>query len=156
RELNAQQAVTYGKVNLGYILAATPEGCDEAAAVLREAIDECGVVANLRLEGWARVHLSTVELLRGDAESSLKHAALAIELLAVSPGLKAWALGAHARALLERAEKIDLELALRESQEAISILRQLGGLLQGESLPPLMLARSHRALGNIELARAHT
>jgi hypothetical protein len=95
-----------------------------------------------------------VELLRGALESSLKHAALAIELLAVSPGLKAWALGAHARALLERAQNTDLERALRESQEAMSILRQLGGLLQGESLPPLMLARSHRALGDSKSARA--
>lgn len=152
-ELKAQQAVTYGKVNLGYILSATPEHWDEAASVLRQAIEECGVVANLRLEGWARAHLSTVELLRGELEGSLKQSALAVDLLAVSPGLKAWALAAHARALLERADPGDLELALREAQEAMSILRQLGGLLQGESLPPLILARAQHARGDVAAAR---
>lgn len=141
-QLNAQQAVTYGKVNLGYILIGCPGAWDEAAAVLHEAIEECGEVANLRLEGWARVHLSTVEYLRGHREAAESHAAAAIDLLGVCPGLKAWALAAHARAVIED----DPTRALGEAREAMTILERLGGLLQGESLPPLMLAKALHAL----------
>ncbi len=148
-QLNAQQAVTYGKVNLGYILIGCRDALDEAATVLQEAIDECGEVANLRLEGWARVHLSTVEYLRHHREQAQTHAAAAVDLLGVCPGLKAWALAAHARAVLDE----DAPLALREAREAMTILDRLGGLLQGESLPPLMLAKAYHALGDHKAAR---
>ena len=147
-QLNAQQAVTYGKVNLGYILIGCPNALDEAATVLREAIEECGDVANLRLEGWARVHLSTVEYLRGHREAAESHAAVAVDLLAVCPGLKAWALAAHARAVLDD----DAPRALDEARESMAILNRLGGLLQGESLPPLMLAKAYRSVGDGEAA----
>jgi len=149
-ELRAPQAITYAKVNLGYILIA-PGSLDEARAVLGEAIDECRAVGNARLEGWARGHRAAALLAAGDAATSEIDAAAAIELLAGAPGLQAWARGLRARARvgLGRAGE-----ALEDARAAVETLDRLGGLLQGESVPPLALAEALDATGDRDAARA--
>jgi eukaryotic-like serine/threonine-protein kinase len=151
RRIQAQQAVTYAKVNLGYILSGC-EGCrNEARDTLEDAIRECTLVNNLRLEGWARAHLSGVEFQSENLEAAEAHARRAVQLLGTSPGLEAWALGVLARVLLALEQH---EEALATSRNAMTTLEHLGGLLQGESLPPLTLARAYFALGQRDAAKA--
>src|SRR5690606_23016782 len=66
-EMGAQQAITYGKVNLGYILTHRPGAREEARRVLLDAIAECRAVGNPRLAGWALAHLAALERLEGHA-----------------------------------------------------------------------------------------
>jgi tetratricopeptide (TPR) repeat protein len=142
-ELRAPQATTYAHVNLGYILSR--DKLVEAKTHLERAIADCQAVNNSRLEGWARAHLTAIHDREGDHAAGLVEAERAVLLLDVSPGLKAWALATQARALLalhRTAEAID------KARDAMAILEQLGGLLQGESLPPLILARALLAAGD--------
>jgi serine/threonine protein kinase/tetratricopeptide (TPR) repeat protein len=150
QRIGAQQAITYAKVNLGFIHSYRA-GCLAAArGLLGEAIAECQAVGNLRLEGWARAHLAGVEHYAGDLAAELEQAELASERLLASPGLQAWALATHARALLRHGRP---EQALPRVERAIVLLNELGGLLQGESLPPLVSIETRLALGQREEAR---
>ncbi len=145
----AQQAITYAKVNLGYILAHRPGRTDEARDLLASAIDECRRVGNNRLEGWAHAHAAAIEHAEGERAKGLEHAEDAVRLLAAAPSLHGWALATRARALLATGR---IESALDDARQAMRTLDSLGGLLQGESLPPLVLVEALRALGRDEEA----
>jgi len=147
----AQQAITYANVNLGYILTHRPGRRDEARSLLGSAIEECRAVRNSRLEGWARAHASALEHAHGDHETSLEHAVHAVRLLSAAPSLHGWALATRARALLAVGRAAD---ALDDALEAKAKLESLGGLLQGESLPPLVLAEVLAALERADEATA--
>ncbi len=149
--IGAQQALTYARVNLGYILTHRDGKLDEAERTLEDAIAECHTAGNPRLEGWARAHLTAVAHLRGRHAVEHEHARAAATLLAVSPGLQSWALATWARACLATGEP---EAALRHARESFAILGRLGGLLQRESLPPLVLAEALHASGDVAAARA--
>lgn len=149
QRIGAQQAITYAKVNLGFILTYRSGGLAAAHGVLNEAIAECQSVGNLRLEGWARAHLASVEHDAGNLTAELQQAEIASERLAASPGLQAWALALHARALLRQGRPKE---ALPRVERALGLLNDLGGLLQGESLPPLVLVETRLALGERERA----
>ena len=147
--MGAQQAITYAKVNLGYVLIHVEGTRDEARKVLGEAIAECRAVGNARLAGWALTHLASLERLEGAREREEASAREAAALLAASPGLEAWALARRALACLE----LDRRDEAREcAGRAYATLERLGGLIQGESVVPLAFARVLRASG--ETARA--
>jgi tetratricopeptide (TPR) repeat protein len=150
-DMGAQQAITYGKVNLGYILTHRPGARAEAREVLREAIAECRDSNNPRLQGWALAHLAALEHLDGDGDAEEAAAREAAELLHVSPGLEAWALGLWARALAARGRADE---ALDKAERAMATLERLGGMLQGEALPPLALAVARDAAGDADGAAA--
>lgn len=147
RQLGAKQAVTYAKVNLGYILSLGVGHEQEARRLLEAAIEECQAVQNGRLEGWARAHLAFVEYLAQNNTAQLEHARVAVDKLASTPGLRAWAQACLARASLAIGDHgRGLDLAV----EACSTLEQMGGLLQGESLPPLILGEALAAVGRTD------
>ncbi len=150
-QAGAQQAITYAKVNLGYILANRPGRSDEARALLAAAIDECRAVRNTRLEGWAHAHAAAIEHAAGTHERALEHAEDAVRLLAAAPSLQGWALATRARALVALGRA---EAALEDTTRAIAALDSLGGLLQGESLPPLVHAEVLVALGRDDDAKS--
>ena len=143
--LRAPQAITYAKVNLGYILTLDPAARAEGRAILDDAIAECRAVGNTRLEGWARAHRATARLADGDAAAALADATAATVALAAAPGLQAWAraVGARARVALG-----DAAVAVDEARAAIAVIDRLGGLLQGETTPPLALVEALRATGD--------
>jgi eukaryotic-like serine/threonine-protein kinase len=143
-ELGAQQSITYAQVNLGYVLGHRGRD-DEAVEMLTRAAATCASVGNVRLEGWARAHISGIELRRGRPEKAEAEAATAIAKLELSPGLRAWATAEHARALvaLGRTEK-----AVDAAQQAMDALVELGSMLQGESSPPLALTEALVAAGD--------
>lgn len=146
----AQQAITYAKVNLGYALIHRPGKIAEARVMLDEAIAECRSVGNARLEGWASAHAATAALVANEPGESLRLAEEAVRLLANAPGLLAWAEACRARALLALRRNED---ALEAAKTAMEILERLGGMLQGEALPPLVLAESLKAAGKLEEAK---
>ncbi|ACY14484.1 serine/threonine-protein kinase PknK [Haliangium ochraceum] len=149
RQSGIQQAITYGKVNLGYILSYCEGRLPDARRLLLESIEECRQVGNPRLEGWAQGHLTWVNHQAGAHEAAERGAARAVELLPKSPGLQAWTMAARARALLALGQP---QPAIQHAREAMRLLDQLGGLLQGESLPPLVLAQALHASGDHEAA----
>lgn len=112
--------------------------------MLAEAIAECRSVGNARLEGWASAHASTAALAASDSEESLRLAEEAVRLLASAPSLLAWADACRSRALLALGRNAE---ALDAARHAMAILERLGGMLQGEALPPLVLAEALRAMG---------
>ena len=146
-----QQAVTYAKVNLGYILSQLDGHHAEARKLLGEAIAECHAVGNGRQEGWARAHLCSLEHDQGNHAAEEQQAAQAVVLLESTPSLYGWALALHGRALLALGRTDE---ALARAREAVALLDELGGLLQGTSLPPLILAQALQAGGDAEGARA--
>jgi serine/threonine protein kinase/tetratricopeptide (TPR) repeat protein len=150
QRIGAQQAITYAKVNLGFIQTYRAGGLPAARGLLGEAIAECQAVGNLRLEGWARAHLATVEHYARDLGAELEQAEIASERLLLSPGLHGWALAVHARALVRHGRPKE---ALPRVERAIGLLNELGGLLQGESLPLLVSIETRLALGERERAR---
>lgn len=150
RAARAPQAITYAKVNLGYALSLRADTLEEAAAVLRDAILECEAVQNARLEGWARGHLASVLRARGSHEAERAEAALAVTRLEGSPGLRAWTTAILARAELACGRH---DLGLEQAERAMAALVTLGGMLQGESLPPLALAEALLAAGHTQRAR---
>jgi serine/threonine protein kinase/tetratricopeptide (TPR) repeat protein len=146
-----QQAVTYAKVNLGYILSQIDGRRSEARKLLEEAITECHEVHNARQEGWARAHLSALEHDEGQHAVAEQQAAQAVALLATTPSLHGWALAVHGRVLLTLGRPAE---ALERAREAMALLERLGGLLQGITLPPLLLAQALEATGDTVGARA--
>ena len=152
-ERHLQQASTYARVNLGYILTERPGCADEAHALLTCAIAECAAVGNRRLEGWASGHLAALWGRRGDPRASAACATRAIALLDNAPGLQAWALATHARALLAEGDPAARARACADATQAVALLERLGGLLQGESLPRVVLADALAATGQDDAAR---
>ncbi|MCB9622407.1 MAG: protein kinase [Sandaracinus sp.] len=148
--MGAQQAITYAKVNLGYFLVHLVAERAEARRVLEEAVAECRSVGNLRLAGWALAHLASLERLEGCTAREEEVAREASELLVASPGLEAWALARRALACVDLGRADD---ALALAERAHATLDRLGGLIQGESLVPLALARASAAAGDRERAR---
>jgi serine/threonine protein kinase/tetratricopeptide (TPR) repeat protein len=140
----APQAVTYAKVNLGYALSLDPTRAEDARRLLETAVAECAGVRNARLEGWARTHLAALALAQACPVEAEEQAALAVERLSAAPGLRAWASATHARALV-RLGRPDAAILLADG--AMQTLTELGGLLQGESIPPLARVEALTALG---------
>jgi eukaryotic-like serine/threonine-protein kinase len=147
-ELGAPQAVTYAKVNLGYILGAGTDKLDEARQVLLEAVAECSAVSNARLEGWARAHLSSVELKLEGFAASEEHARRAVDLLLATPGLHAWAEACLARALVRLGRATEARALV---EHALTVLERQDGLLQGETTVALAALEVHEALDDGEL-----
>ncbi len=143
-ELGAQQTITYAQVNLGYVLGHCAR-VDEAIAMLERAAATCAAVGNVRLEGWARAHISGIALRGGDPTRAEAEAATAQARLERSPGLRAWASAERARALVALGRSDEAVLVARE---AMAVLVELGSILQGESTPPLALAEALIAAGD--------
>jgi ATP/maltotriose-dependent transcriptional regulator MalT len=142
--LGVMQTKTYALVNLAFVLALRGSVA-EARTVQTAAAESCRAQGNPRLEGWSRTHLSTLELGEGDLAAAEAQAETAVSLLTASPGLRAWAEAALARAKLRGG---DTEGALALSARAYATLRSLGSILQCESLVPLVRAESLAAAGH--------
>ncbi|ACY16134.1 serine/threonine-protein kinase PknK [Haliangium ochraceum] len=145
-----QQAATYAKLNLGQILGYIGGNEDEARRLIAEAAEESRAVSNPRSEGWANALVATLDYRAGDPLASERHAARAVELLRASPGLRVWGQALHARALVALGRAAE---ALPKAEEAMEHLRRFGGLLQGNALPPLVLASALDATGQPDAAR---
>lgn len=137
QKVGASQAITFAKVNVGYAMYQNAGRAEEARHWLNESIVECAAAGNARLHGWALAHLTYIDYFQGRHREGLEHAIEATEKLKSAPGLRTWALACQARAWLYCEEP---HRALTCAQESMKTLDEWGGLLQGEALPPLVMA----------------
>jgi tetratricopeptide (TPR) repeat protein len=146
-----QRAAAYARSGLGMILVQQDAKREAGIQLLRQVIDELRATGNRRYEGVSRAELALALHFTGDGAASEAEARRALELLDAAPSFRARALAVLARALLGlgRAEE-----ALDAAREAHRILDELGGVLLGESLPPLVLAEALAATGDTEGAFA--
>lgn len=146
----AQEAITFVKVNLGFILSRAPGRLERARRVLDEAVAESRAMGSARLEGWARVNLAEVAHGLGDHEAGAREGARAVALLEAWPSLHGWALAVLARALLGGGDAAGACEVARRAVEIASRVR----LIHGRSLPHLVLARALHGIGDADGARA--
>ncbi|WP_428265930.1 serine/threonine-protein kinase PknK [Haliangium sp.] len=148
-EQRAQQATTFAQINLGFLLAKVGR-LERAKEVLEEAAAVCRAVGNARMEGWSCTNMAEVAHAGGDHGRAEEEAGRAVELLEVSPSLRAWALAVHARALLALGQ---VERAQAQARASVTIAGQVR-LIHGASLPHLVLAQALHAGGDHDDARA--
>jgi tetratricopeptide (TPR) repeat protein len=122
--------------NLGMALARLG-ALDEAVEIEGEAIAAFVAQHDRRMEGGARMYLSIIRMLRGEAKEALNEARAAVEVLAASPPLRIYALAVLARAnlasgLAPRAFSAIRNLVAYRSDRGVS-LEALGDSAEGES-----------------------
>jgi hypothetical protein len=133
----------YAKHALGYVLARL--GCLEAArAVEAEAVSAFTAIGDDRLSGGARSYLAAILAQAGDLEAAEREASAAIEALAGAPPVRAYTLATRAEVRLRRS---DVAGALADAEAAHTLLRELGGLEEGEALVRLTYAEALDAAG---------
>jgi eukaryotic-like serine/threonine-protein kinase len=142
--------VAHAQHNLGLVLAhrgALPE----ALAVEREALERYTAHGDTRLFGSSRTYLALIVAQMGDlslAEQEATRAALDLE---GAPSPQAYALAIRAKVKLAQGRSAE---ALVDAGKASQMLRDLGGLEEGESLVRLVYAEALYATGQIEEALA--
>jgi len=129
-KMGLHTVATRARQNLGLVLALSNRH-DEALELLQRVVDESQAQQNIRFEGWTRVYLANTRFAAGafiEAEAEAQRAAV---LLAQTPPARAGALAASARARLRLGHA---ESAREAADEAMEILRSLGGIEEFESL----------------------
>jgi tetratricopeptide (TPR) repeat protein len=138
------QSVTGGALqNLGWALARQGK-LDEARDVETQAVADFQAQGARYYEGGARIYLGRIHAARGDTAAGEAELVRAVELLAISPSLRCCALGTLADLLLA-AGRVDEALA--RAREAMTTLREVGEVNEGDSLVRLVHARALRAAG---------
>jgi tetratricopeptide (TPR) repeat protein len=123
---------------------------DEALWLGERAVRELMASGDRRLEGGARIYLSTIWLEAGDAARAETEARAAVAVCATIAPSRAHALATLAQALL-RGGRLDEGLAV--AGDAKRLLDELGGLDEGESRVRLVLAEALAACGRAAEAR---
>lgn len=136
--------------NLGRVLGF---GADlgEAERLERLAVEAFRRHGEPRLEGLARIYLSEILVAKGDLPAAAEEAGIAVEMLAVAPGVQVAARGALARARLGAG---DVAGSLEAAREACAALERLGEIDEGESIVRLTYAEALAAAGEHAQARA--
>ena len=139
----------YAKHTLGFTLAELGE-LTEAARLEAEAVASFEAHGDARLEGGSRVYLAQIHARRGflhRAESELDRA---LDTASAVPAVRAYALAARARIRLSLSRP---EEALSDAEHAYSVLTDLGGIEEGESLVRLAYAEALIASGKHDEAQ---
>jgi tetratricopeptide (TPR) repeat protein len=137
------------KHNLGLALARSGR-LEEGRVMELGALKTAVAQRNRRLECGCRTYLALILLLMGDPPSAEREARAALDIVSVAPPMRAHAMAVVGYALLHQGRA---EAAHAMIDDAVRLVRSLGGLEEGESL----LARAHvetlLALGEAEAAR---
>jgi tetratricopeptide (TPR) repeat protein len=123
---------------------------DEAVRTERSAVEDFVAQRNLRMEGVARLRLSTILLDKGDAGEASVEAARALELASARDSLRARTLAAVAETDVASGR---VEAALAHAREAALLVDELGLVRDAEVVAGLALARALQAAGQAGLAR---
>ncbi len=143
-------AVEYSAMhNLGYALLRLGR-VEEARAMERECVEMLEKQGDRRLAGGSRLYLALIALETGDLVEAEAEVARAMDLLAETPPVRAFALAVLARTRLGQGR---VEEARAASAEASALLAELGAMEQGESLVRLAEAETLLATGDREGAR---
>jgi tetratricopeptide (TPR) repeat protein len=141
--------VATARHNLGPALAAMGR-VDEAVVEERAAVDAFAAQGDSRLTAASRIYLSHFLEQAGDLAAACAEAEAAVTGTVI-PGVRAYALGTLARALLSAG---DVAAARAPAAEAMAIMASLGGLEEGEPLVRLAHAEVLLANGDVDAARA--
>ncbi len=138
-----------GRQNLGTTLARLGR-LDEALLIEQEALEGYRTQGDHVWEAISRVYLGLLLRLQGklpEAEREIRHALQAVRF---APPVHAAGLGAHALILLDLP---DPAAARAAAEQAMRIFREVGGVLEGESMIRLVYAESLWATGDQDAAR---
>jgi eukaryotic-like serine/threonine-protein kinase len=138
-----------GRQNLGATLARLGR-LDEALRVEREALEGYRTTGDQVWEAISRVYLGLLLRLSGDLAAADREIRTAIESVRFAPPVHAAALGSHALVLLDLPDPVGARVA---AEEAMRIFREVGGVLEGESLIRLVYSESLWATGDKDAAR---
>ena len=97
------------------------------------------------MEGASRLYLALILAAAGDLGAAVTEAKRAVELVEVSPGNKAHALGALGRVLVTCGDAV---AALEASTAAMTLLESLGAIGEGEALVRVAHADALEASGD--------
>ena len=139
-----------GRQNLGTTLARLGR-LDEALRVEREALVGYQTQGDTVWEAISRVYLGLLLRLHGDLAEAEREMRVALESVRFAPPVHAAALSALALVLLDLPDPAGARAA---AEEAMRIFREVGGVLEGESMIRLVYAESLWATGDKDAARA--
>jgi tetratricopeptide (TPR) repeat protein len=139
----------YAQQNLGFTLARRG-ALTEARAVEIASIEHCTSHGDARMAGSSRGYLAMILAEMGDLAAAEQEATTAIEELSDAPPLQAFALSTRARIRLTRGRSDE---ALNDAREATQMLRELGGIEEGEAQVRLVYAEALSAGGDLSAAR---
>jgi len=124
--------------NLGLVLARQNKA-DEGRRIELSAVEEYVRLGNPRMEGASRIYMSLIAGSVGDHIDAERQARAAVDVLDSTPPLRCFALGALARALVDKGEPA---AALDAAEEAKSLLDSLEQVDAGEALVRLVHAET--------------
>jgi tetratricopeptide (TPR) repeat protein len=139
----------YAKHTLGYVVAQLG-AFDEAVALETEAVESFTAHGDARLSGGSRVYLGMIRAQRGELAAAEDELDRAVAELATVPPVRAVALAARARVRLTRVRSAE---ALADAEAASALLRDLGGIEEGEALVRLAHVEALLAAGRRDEAR---
>ena len=148
--MGLRNTVGLAKHNLGLALARTG-ALDEALAVETDAALTFAAQDDRHLECGARCYLAAILLAAGALDDAVVQARRAVEIVAVVPTLRPFALATLAGAMLAGGRITEARAA---ADEAAAILASHGDIEEGELLVLLMRAETLDASGDHTAARA--
>lgn len=149
RRMGLHNVVASSMNNLGMAQARLGK-FDEAMFTEREAIRMAAAQGDRRVEGGSRHYLAIIHMLRGKPDAARLDAEAAAEMLRVSPSLRSHALATLSQIQLTLGQHAE---ALHTAEEAMALLRSLGGIEEGEAQVRLALADAHLATGEGDKAK---
>jgi tetratricopeptide (TPR) repeat protein len=132
------------RANLGFVLARLGN-VDQALEIEGAALEQCARERYRRFELAARIYLAQILVMQSKAGPAEQELRLAIEGSASAPPIRAYALANLADLLLSQGRTRDGSAA---AMEAMSTLRDLSGVEEGESLIRLVHALALEAEGD--------
>ncbi len=148
--LGAMSIVLGAKHNLGLALLRSGD-LDGALEIETDALALAREQKTPRLEGACLYYLSLIAHARGNFDDAIGYAEESVRVCALVPPSLAEALAALAQARLAKGDRAS---ALAATEEAMRILREVGGIDEGEPFIRLIHAEALHATGASEASRA--
>jgi len=147
--MNLRSVVAMVEQNVGCALVRTGAR-EEGRAMLESALREFESQGHARMAGGTCIYLASERLAARDEDGALRAIDRALELLASTPPLRAYALALRASTLVARAPSV----ARANADEALGVLDSLGNIDSGETDVYLAAARARLATGDEPGAQA--
>lgn len=136
------------RVNLGFALARLGN-LEQALDVETTAVQQCIRQGNRRFQSVAQIYLALIHTARGELDLAEGAAEAAVVIAERTPALRAYALAVLASLLLNQDRHV---AGFRAAREATSLLSQLDGVEEGESLIRLVNALAFAQGGKMKEA----
>lgn len=149
-KMGLRSVVAMAGQNTGYALVRSGAR-EEGKAMLESALAEFDAQGHARMAGGTHIYLANERIAAKDEAGALRQIDRALDLLATTPPLRAYALAVRAMILVVCASPAE---AKASAEEALVILEALGGIDSGETDVYLAGARTRLACGEDASARS--